>query len=139
MTIIDTEEIIPKWFEMEGGGRVQLRTISVADFKAIQKQTVRKKVEYKKVEGTPARFEYEEIDQDLQNTLYWDKVIQSWDEFSFRHPETGEMILCTPKTCTKENKVLLMTRSKKFLEFVVDSLKTLSEDEAARQESEEKN
>jgi hypothetical protein len=131
MTIIDTEEITPRFFEMEGGGRVQLRTISVADFKAIQKQTVRKRVDYKKVDGTPGRFEFEEINQDLQNELYWDAVIIGWENLTDRR---GKDI-----PCTKENKVLLMTRSKKFLEFVVDSLKTLSEDEAARQESEEKN
>jgi hypothetical protein len=131
MTIIDTEEITPRFFEMEGGGRVQLRTISVADFKAIQKQTVRKKVDYKKVDGTPGRFEFEVIDQDLQNELYWDAVIVGWENLMDKKGD--------PIPCTKENKVLLMTRSKKFLEFVVESLKTLSEDEAAQQEIEEKN
>lgn len=131
MTVIDLEETTPKWFEMEGGGRVQLRTISVADFKAIQKQTVKKKVDYKRVEGMPGRFEYEAIDQDLQNELYWDAVIVGWENFTDKN---GKEI-----PCTKENKVLLMSRSKKFLEFVVESLKTLSEDEAAQQEIERKN
>ena len=110
---------------------MQLRTISVADFKAIQKQTVKKKVDYKRVEGMPGRFEYEAIDQDLQNELYWDAVIVGWENFTDKN---GKEI-----PCTKENKVLLMSRSKKFLEFVVESLKTLSEDEAAQQEIERKN
>jgi hypothetical protein len=131
MTIIDTEEITPRFFEMEGGGRVQLRTISVADFKSIQKQTVRKKVDYKKVDGTPGRFEFEEVNQDLQNELYWDSVIIGWENLSDRN---GKEI-----PCTKENKVLLMTRSKKFLDFVVESLKTLSADEADAQEQSQKN
>lgn len=131
MTLIDIEEPTSRFFEMEGGGRVQLRTISVADFKAIQKQTVKKKVDYKKVEGQAGRFEYEAVDQDLQNELYWDAVIVGWENLTDKN---GKEI-----PCTRENKTLLMTRSKKFLEFVVESLKTLSEDEAAAQEEVEKN
>ena len=131
MTLIDVEETAPRFFEMEGGGRIQLRTISVADFKAIQKQTVRKKVDYKKIEGTPGRFEYEAIDQDLQNELYWDAVIVGWENLIDKNEK--------PIPCTRENKTLLMTRSKKFLEFVVESLKVLAEEEAAQQETERKN
>ena len=131
MTLIDIEEPISRFFSMEGGGRVQLRTISVADFKAIQKQTVKKKVDYKKVEGQAGRFEYEAIDQDLQNELYWDAVIVGWENLTDKN---GKEI-----PCNRETKTLLMTRSKKFLEFVVESLKTLAEDEAAAQEEAEKN
>ena len=131
MTLIDIEDILPRWFEMEGGGRIQLRTISVADFKAIQKQTVKKKVDYKKIEGTPGRFEYEAVDQDLQNELYWDAVIVGWENLIDKNEK--------PIPCTRENKTLLMTRSKKFLEFVVESLKVLAEEEAAQQETERKN
>jgi len=131
MTLIDLSEPVSRFFEMEGGGRVQLRTISVADFKTIQKQTVKKKVDYKKVEGQAGRFEYEAIDQDLQNELYWDAVIVGWENLIDKN---GKEI-----PCNRETKTLLMTRSKKFLEFVVESLKTLSEDEAAAQEEAEKN
>jgi len=131
MTLIDIEEPTSKWFEMaEGGGRVQLRTISVSDFKAIQKQTVKKKVDFKKVDGTPGRFEYEAVDQDLQNELYWDAVIVSWENLVDKNEK--------PIPCNRETKTLLMTKSKKFLEFVVESLKALAEDEAAVQESEKK-
>ena len=127
MTVIDVEEgTSAKFFEMEGGGRVQLRTISVADFKAIQKQTVKKKVDFKRVDGIAGRFEYEAVDQDLQNELYWDVVIVSWEGLTDKN---GKDI-----PCTRENKTLLMTRSKKFLEFVVESLKTLAEDEASQEE-----
>jgi hypothetical protein len=132
MTIIDVdEEIVPKWFEMEGGGRVQLRTISAADFRAIQKQTVRKKVDFKKVDGTPGRFEYESVDQELQNELYWDAVIVGWENLMDKNEK--------PIPCNRENKTLLMTRSKKFLEFVVESLKALADDETTQQENERKN
>ena len=131
MTIIDIEEEKAKWFEMDGGGRVQLRTISIQEFRDIQKKTVKKRVDFKKVEGTPARFEHEEINQDLQNELYWDASIISWEGLQ---DKSGKAI-----PCTKENKVLLMTRSKVFLEFVVDSLRQLTEDEAAEQEAEAKN
>lgn len=131
MTIIDLEEIVPKWFLMEGGGRVQLRTLSIAEFKDIQRKTVRKKVDYKKIEGTVGRFEYEELNQDLQNELYWDAVIVGWDNLT---DKSGKEI-----PCTKENKVLLMTHSKKFLEFVIESLKALGEEEEARRDAEAKN
>lgn len=130
-TLINIEEPISRFFEMEGGGRVQLRTISVSDFKAIQKQTVKKKVDFKKVDGTPGRFEYEAVDQDLQNELYWDAVIVSWENLVDKNEK--------PIPCNRENKTLLMTKSKKFLEFVVESLKALAEDEAAVQEEERKN
>jgi len=130
-TLIDTEELIPRFFEMEGGGRVQLKTISVSDFKAIQKKTVRKKVDYQKVGGTPGRFEYEDVDQDLQNDLYWDAVIVGWENLVDKN---GVDI-----PCTRENKNLLMTRSKKFLDFVVESLKTLADDDAAAKEAAGKN
>ena len=131
MTLIDIEEPVARFFEMEGGGRVQLRTISVADFKAIQKQTVKKKVDYKKVEGQAGRFEYEAVDQDLQNELYWDAVIVGWENLTDKN---GKEI-----PCNRETKTLLMTRSKKFLEFVVESLKTLAEEEVKVQEEAEKN
>lgn len=131
MTVIDTDEIIPRWFEMEGGGRVQLRTITAADFKAIQKQTVKKKVDYKRVEGAPGRFEYEVTDQDLQNELYWDAVIVAWENLTDKN---GKEI-----PCTKEYKVLLMSRSRKFLDFVVEGLRTLADDETTQAENEQKN
>jgi hypothetical protein len=139
MTIVDLDDVIEKWFEMDGGGRVQLKTITPAAFKEIQKQTVKKKVDYKKVDNTPARFPYEEIDTDLQNELFWDIIIASWDGLSFKHPETGVIVLCTPDNCTKEYKTLLMTGSKKFSKFVTDSLNILSEDEAVQKKTEEKN
>jgi hypothetical protein len=131
MTLIDIEENEAKWFEMEGGGRVQLRTLSPDEFKQLQKKTTKKKVDFKKVEGTPGRFEYEEVNTELQNELFWDAVIVGWEKlFDKNNKEIP---------CTKENKVALMTRSKKFLNFVADSMKVLTEDEASVAEEEVKN
>lgn len=127
MTVIDLGEVPAKVFEMDGGGRVQLKTVSAEEFKAIRKQTVKKRVDFKKVDGVPGRFPFEEVDEDLQNELFWDAVIVSWENFSDKN---GKEI-----PCTKENKVLLMTRSAKFSKFVADSLKTLGEDEAGQAET----
>jgi len=140
MNLIDDLDVSKeKWFEMDGGGRVQFRIVSPAEFRNIIKKTVKQKEIFKKVEGTPARFDVERVDTDLQNELFWDAAIVSWDDFSFRHPDTKKVIHCTPKTCTKENKLLLVTRSKRFITFANESLKALAEDESKEAEVEAKN
>ena len=131
MTVIDLDEPVGKWFEMEGGGRVQLRTLTADILKAIRKQTVKKKVDFKKVEGTPVRLEYEEINEDLQNELFWEQIIIAWENL---FDGKGNEI-----PCTKENKTMLMTRSVKFARFISDSLKILAEDEQRELEASEKN
>jgi hypothetical protein len=131
MTVLEIEEKPGVWFEMEGGGRVQLRTLNADGWKAIRKQTVNKKVEFKRVGGKAERFEFEEVNDDLQNELFWDHIIMTWENFI---DGQGKEI-----PCTKENKLLLMTRSAKFSKFVADSLKMLSDSEAATAEQTEKN
>ncbi len=131
MTVIDLDEPVGKWFEMEGGGRVQLRTLTADILKAIRKQTVKKKVDFKRIDGSPARLEYEEINEDLQNELFWEQIIIAWENI---FDGKGNEI-----PCTKENKILLMTRSVKFARFISDSLKTLAEDEQREMEASEKN
>lgn len=135
----DLNESKERWFEMDGGGKVQFRTVPVSEFRRIQKLTVKSKVDFKKIEGTPARLEYDKVDQDLQTELFWDYAIVSWDEFSFKHPETKELILCIPDTCTKENKMILVMCSKKFVTFANESMKVLDEDEKVQMETETKN
>jgi hypothetical protein len=137
--IDDLNESKERWFDMTGGGKVQFRSVPAIEFRRIQKLTVKKKVDFKKVEGTPARLEYESVDQELQTELFWDYAIVSWDEFSFKHPETGKQILCTPETCTKENKAILIMCSKKFVTFANESMKALEEDERVQAETESKN
>ena len=55
MTVFDIEKNEGAWFTMDGGGRVRLRTIGVEDWKDICQQTVKKKVEYKRVEDKAER------------------------------------------------------------------------------------
>ncbi len=131
MTVIDLDEPVGKWFEMDGGGRVQLRTLTADILKVIRKQTVKKRVDFKKIEGTPVRLEYEEVNDDLQNELFWEQIIIAWENL---FDGKGNEI-----PCTKENKIALMTKSIKFARFVSDSLKTLAEDEAMEAEASEKN
>jgi hypothetical protein len=131
MTVFDLSENPGVWFDMEGGGRVQLKTLAAEDLKAIRKQSAKKRVEYKRIEGKAERFDVEDVDEDAQNQLFWDHVIMSWEKF---FDSKGE-----PIPCTKENKVLLMQRSIKFARFVTEALRTLSEDETAQAEATEKN
>ena len=131
MTVINLEERKSTWFEMDGGGRVELRTLSYDALKTINKQSTRKRVDFKKVEGTPGRFEYEEVNEELQNELFWDHCILSW-KYLFDSKEVEI-------PCTKENKVLLMTKSAQFAKFISDSLETLNEDEVVQSEVAEKN
>lgn len=131
MTVLNLEEKDGAWFEMDGGGRVELRTLSYDALKTINKKSIRKKVDFKKVEGTPGRFEYEEVNEDLQNELFWDHCIVAWENlFDAKEKEIP---------CTTENKVLLMSRSAQFSKFVSDSLQTLSEDEVDQDKVIEKN
>lgn len=131
MTVIDLEERTGSWFEMDGGGRVQIRTLTAEDMKIIRKQTVKKRTEFKKVDGTPGRFEYEEVDDEKQNELFWDRVIVDW---SGLYDGKGEEI-----PCTKDNKMLLMLKSVKFAKFIGDSLKELSDSETEVEELNRKN
>ena len=131
MTVFNLEDSPGVWFDHEEGGRIKLRSISVDKWKEIRKQTVKKKVDYKKIEGSPVRLEFEEVNEDLQNELFWDEVIVSWEKF---FDGKGNEI-----PCTKENKMLLMMRSMKFAKFVNECLKTLSEDEEKQNEVIEKN
>ena len=131
MTVLNLEEKEGKWFEMEGGGKVELRSLSYDALKKIDKQVSVKRVDFKKVEGTPERFEYKETNEDLQNELFWDYCIISWEKlFDSKEKEIP---------CTKENKVLLMTKSVMFARFISDSLQILAESEAKQTEALEKN
>ena len=131
MTILNLEEKKGTFFEMDGGGRVELRTLSYDALKKINKATTRKRVDFKKVEGNPGRFEYEEVNEELQNELFWDYCIMSWENlFDSNEKEIP---------CTKENKILLMTRSPQFAKFISESLEILSEDEINQAKVAEKN
>lgn len=131
MTVIDLEDKPAAWFDMEGGGRIQLRTVPPETMRAIRKQTVKKRVDYPIVAGTARRFEYEELDDELQNELLWDYIIVAWENL---FDKGGK-----PIPCTRENKVLAMNRSKVFSSFFNGCLQKLLEDEAVVVEEASKN
>ena len=131
MTTFDIEEKPAVWFEMEGGGRIQLRTLTSIDMKEIRKKTTKRKVDYKRIEGKAERFDVEEVDKDLENELFWDRVIVAWENL-FDSKER-------PIECTRENKVLLMSRSMKFVQFITESMDQIAKDETAKEEDAEKN
>ena len=131
MTVINIDDEVGRYFEMDGGGKVKLRTMTADVLKAIRKQAVKKRVEFKKVEGTPHRFEWEDVNDELQNELFWDHIIQDWEGFT-----DGKG---NPIPCTRDNKLKLMFRSVKFSQFITESLKTLADEEAKQLEASEKN
>jgi len=131
MTKICLEQNTNAWFEMEGGGQVHLQTVAIDDFKNIRQQTVKKKVEFRRVDGKAERFEFDEINETLQNELFWDRIILEWKDLC---DSNGN-----PIECTKANKILLITRSPKFVSFITESLEKLKEMDTQRIEDTEKN
>lgn len=106
-------------FEMEGGGVVYLRVCAGDDLKAIRKKTVKKKIEYKKIDGNLQRMPFEEIDEDVQSEMIWDFCIVDWKNLFSDEAKT------IPIPCTTANKMLLMGKSLVFSRFVGESLQTL--------------
>jgi len=128
MTVFDISGEAPgAWFDFDGGGRVHLRSMSADRLKAIRKQTVKVRVEYKRIEGRAERFEVDETNNELENALFWDYVIQGWENF---FDSKGAEI-----PCTAEMKLLLLDRSAKFNAFVAEKLKFLAEEEGRQQEA----
>ena len=110
---------------------VDLRNITLEEYKKIRTETVSKRSEYHQVDGgRPYRYEVEDTDEDKANELLWDYQIVDWNIVD----SEGEKI-----PCTIENKLLLMGNSSEFVDFVVDSLNQLAKDEAERREKSEKN
>lgn len=131
MTIFDLDEKKATWFDMDGGGRVQLRLLSADDWKAIRAQSVKRSPVYEKLDGKWERFDTETKDEDLQNELFWDAAIVAWENLQ---DGKGTEILCTI-----ENKVLLMMTQPKFSRFVGECVDVLTKDETVRAEAFEKN
>ncbi len=132
MQIVDLNEV-PQgtWFDLDGGGRIELKILSADEFKEIRKITVKKEVTYKRLDGKPERIAYDDVNEELQNELFWDKAILNWEGILDKN---GEEI-----PCTKEMKVLLMSKSVQFMKIVSKYMATLNEDEERRLASLEKN
>ena len=130
MTVFNLE---PKtyWFDLEGGGRLCLRPLTIEDWKDIEKKTVQKKEVFKIVSGQMQRVAWKEADEDKQNELFWDKAIVDWKDFYDAKNN--------PIPCNRKTKLLLLTKSPEFLKQLTECLQKMNEEEEKRQEAIEKN
>jgi len=131
MTTFNLEEKRGVWFDLDGGGRVQIRLATAETMKDILKVAGKTRIEYKRVDGKAERFVVDDVNEDLRSELFWDHVIVSWENF---FDGSGNVI-----PCTTEAKIRLMARSQLFSGVVVDALKTLTEGEASAVERHAKN
>lgn len=119
------------WFDLEGGGRVQLRLMDAETLRAIRKATTTAHVEYKRVEGKAERFTWTDTDEEAASARFWDHVIMAWEGLL---DELGDEIPCTAQT-----KSFLLARFPAFARFVAESLERLAADAAESQEARQKN
>jgi hypothetical protein len=132
MTVFDIEDRDGVWFEMEGGGRVKLKALTVDDWKKINKATVKHTPIIEKVDGKPQLFEREITDRDLQTNMINDLIIQDWENFLDKNEN--------PIPCTIENKNKLLTMNDPtFRDFVDSKIKILNGIKEEQKEAEEKN
>jgi hypothetical protein len=140
MTVLDIEEKAGVWFDMEGGGRVQLRALSAEDWRKIRKATVAVKPfvhEYEvKINGVAVKkFEVlnqEVIDPDLQIIMTNDMSIVGWENLFDKNEN--------PIPCTAENKSRLMyLKDPTFRDFVNEKISILNGIEAEKVGASEKN
>ncbi len=131
MTKICLEQNTNAWFEMDGGGQVHLQTLTSNDFKGIKRQTTKKQTEFRRLDGKAERFEFDVINEDLQNELVWDLIILGWKDIC---DSNGK-----PIECTRANKIMLMNTAPKFSKFIMERLEKLKEEDARRIEETEKN
>ena len=119
----------PAWFEHPNhkGSKICLRVCASSDLERIHKDTMKKKVEYRR--GN--RFEVEKIDEKKRSDLTWIFCIVDWERI---FDEDGNEI-----ECTDENKILLMQQAPTFTSWVASCLEELNEDDVTRQEDAEKN
>ncbi len=111
---------------------VELRNLSVDDFRQLRKKTTTHKVDYWRGDkkGKPHRFEVNEFDEDQLYELMWDKQIVDWNILD----TDGNII-----PCNYDNKLLMVGNSVEFSAWVVDCLNTLAKDELKKKEDLEKN
>lgn len=133
MTVFDLSENEGVWFEMEGGGRVQLRIPGFRDWQRIRKATVRKEpFVYEQKEKPPILMEREITDEDGQLEMIWDVSIVSWEKLF----DANE----NPMPCNKDMKIFLLTmEDPTFRDYYNEKIKFLTEAKAAQKEQAEKN
>jgi len=120
------------WFEMEGGGRVQLRVPGLSDWNDIRKATVTKVPFVHEGAGKPVLLEREVVNEELQMKMQLDASIVAWDGFL---DGKGNLIPCNP-----EMKVALMSlKDSTFRDFYNEKMAVLIEAEKGKKASSEKN
>ena len=130
--IVDLEsKEVGGWFDIKGGGRVQLRLRNEQDEKDLRAACVSAVVEYPLLDGKYQRFETEKIDTELFVTMSWDRNIKSFEGLTDRQSKAIPV--------TMENKVALMKQYAPFREAVEEGLKSLKSDESKRTAVAEKN
>lgn len=116
--IVDLEANGASWFDLETGGRVQLKTLSFEDWREIEKATKRKGApEYPKLGNKYERFQPDVIDEDARLEMIYDKTIVAWEGIFDKNQ--------TPIPCTKECKIKLMTLAPAFRDFYNEKMKVL--------------
>lgn len=124
----DLENLNPGiWFTHDEGGKIQVRAIPLEALKKIERQTTKKRVEYKRGQ----RLEYTDVDDEKQNELIWDYCIISWKNIE---DDNGK-----PIECTKKNKIDLMNKSVVFATWVAESIEIAAESYHRAKEKSEKN
>lgn len=118
------------WFSLGDGARIKLRLCTGEQFDKIREQTTEEIEVFKNVEGTPARFDKVKTNTKLENELFWDYVIETWENVA-----NEEGIL----ECTKENKIRLINRSPQFVEVLSGLVEKLRKSEVDKQEKTRKN
>lgn len=124
----DLEDLNPgTWFDLPNRGRICIRLCAGDDLKRIQKITRKKKEKFK----YGRRFEYEIVNEPLEDEMIWDFCIIDWEDIVDQKND--------PIECTKDNKLLLMNKSVTFANVVANCLDQLTEATEEEKEEEEKN
>lgn len=130
--IVDlTDKTESGWFDLGGGGRLQLRLLDIDDLKAMRKACIRTVPEYPKIDGKYQRFEGREFNGDLWEEMLWDRTIMGWESIFDRNEQAIPV--------TKENKALLMTRVPEFVRAYEEGMKALKAADEERAGAAEKN
>jgi hypothetical protein len=111
---------------------VELRTIPMSELKEMRKKVVTDKVEYYQPDGKgqPYRYEVEDVDDDKIFEMMWDYQITDWNIVDKEKKKIP---------CNTENKILLISNSVEFSDFILKSLKQLGKDNDKRRKKSEKN
>jgi len=144
MAVFNIEELNPgAWFDFDGDdvpeserGRVKVRAYDQEIITEIAEKYLERKVEYKRKSkrGELQRIEYLDVSKDNQRKQkedLWDFIVMDWVNF---YDALGSEI-----PCTRENKVLFMSKNPAFYQFVDKCLERLTPDVNEEVEEAEKN